>query len=197
MGYWRPGRGSPIVAMLVQAALTIFILGALTTEYGHHAVNDALDHVNEGVDRVNKWIDGIDFHWEIPRLEYERQWKPGSGFSTLVVRTAPVFWFFFLLTGLSLFILREQNKSLTRPFSVPYYPIVPLIFCNACAWMLYQAVDYVKWHALFAVVIVLLGIPLYWVSLLISGSRRSGPIDAEPPRAPLDPAVKRPHFPTR
>ena len=28
MGYWRSGRGSPIVAMLVQAALTIFILGA-------------------------------------------------------------------------------------------------------------------------------------------------------------------------
>jgi basic amino acid/polyamine antiporter, APA family len=195
MGYWRPGRGSPIVALLLQALLTIFILGALTTEYGHNAVNDALGYINEGLARVSKQVEAIDENRSIPPIEFEKQWQPEAAFDNLVARTAPVFWFFFLLTGLSLFILREKDKGTPRPFSVPLYPIVPLIFCNACAWMLYQATDYVKWHALFAIAIVLLGLPLYLFSRLISGSRDTGAADIgfpPPPIEALPPRVRSP-----
>ena len=40
-----------------------------------------------------------------------------QGFSTMVDYTAPVFWFFFLLTGLSLFILRTADAETRRPFA--------------------------------------------------------------------------------
>ncbi len=41
-----------------------------------------------------------------------------SGFETMVEFTAPVFWFFFLLAGVSLFMLRAREPG-PRPFPVP------------------------------------------------------------------------------
>src|SRR5690606_5212281 len=51
-----------------------------------------------------------------------------SGFETMVEYTAPVFWFFFLLVGISLFILRIKEPNVPRPFKVPLYPLTPIIF---------------------------------------------------------------------
>jgi amino acid transporter len=197
MGYWRPGHGSPIMALLLQAVLTIFILWALTTKEGHGSINDGLGYVNKGFDTVNRQLEerGLDRH--IPPIDVGPDWKPRTGFDNLLARTAPVFWIFFLLAGLSLFILREKDRTLIRPYSVPLYPIVPLIFCNFCAWMLYQAVDYVKWHALFAVVLVLIGVPLYWFSLLISGSKPSGPVDLGVTPVQSEPTLYRSRPPLR
>jgi basic amino acid/polyamine antiporter, APA family len=186
MGSWRPGRGSPIIALILQALLTVMIVGALTTERGHNDVNKLLGYVNDGLAKASALVESVDENRWIPPIQFEAQWKPGAGFSTLLARTAPVFWFFFLLTGLALFVLREKNKDTPRPYSVPLYPIVPLIFCNACAWMLYRAIIYVEWHALFAIVIVLLGVPLYWFSRLISGSRSVGPVDPVGPRGQFE-----------
>jgi len=33
-----------------------------------------------------------------------------------------IFWVFFLLTAFSLFVLRERDKDIERPFKVPLYP---------------------------------------------------------------------------
>jgi APA family basic amino acid/polyamine antiporter len=177
MGYWRPNRGAPIMALLAQCVLTVFIVAVLTTERGHQLINDAIGHINQGLDAGNDLLADLGVNWSLSHIEVAPQWQAGDGFAKLVDRTAPVFWLFFLLTGLSLFILREKNKDTPRPYSVPFYPIVPLIFCNSCAWMLYQATKYVEWHALFAFALVLLGVPLYWFSRLISGSRPVGPVD--------------------
>jgi amino acid transporter len=177
MGYWRPGHGSPIVALLVQAVLTLLIVAAITTKEGHNTVNEGLDYINTALAEANTVVQKIDENRHIAAIDFRKDWQPGKGFSTLVSRTAPAFWFFFLLTGLSLFLLREKNKNLPRPYSVPFYPVVPIIFCFACAWMLYRATIYIEWHVLFAIAIVLLGVPLYLLSRLISGAPR----DAEPP----------------
>jgi APA family basic amino acid/polyamine antiporter len=67
-----------------------------------------------------------------------------DGFRAMVEYTAPVFWLFFLLTGLSLFRLRHLEASRPRPFSVPLYPLVPLLFCASCAAMLWSSVSYVR-----------------------------------------------------
>lgn len=67
----------------------------------------------------------------------------GGGFKSMVEFTAPVFWFFFLLTGLALFILRHREPEAPRPFRVPLYPLVPLIFCATCAYMLYSSLSFV------------------------------------------------------
>lgn len=72
----------------------------------------------------------------------------GGGFKSMVEFTAPVFWFFFLLTGLALFILRYREPKVPRPFKTPLYPLIPLIFCATCAYMLYSSLSFVYDHSL-------------------------------------------------
>ncbi|MET0508996.1 MAG: amino acid permease [Burkholderiaceae bacterium] len=67
----------------------------------------------------------------------------GSGFRAMVEFTAPVFWLFFLLSGVSLFVLRVREPRAERPFRVPLYPLLPLIFCAVCAYMLWASLSYV------------------------------------------------------
>ncbi|GBD37284.1 Serine/threonine exchanger SteT [bacterium HR36] len=95
---------------------------------------------------------------EIPWRQYL------GGFGTLVAATAPIFWLFFLLAGLSLFKLREIDSDRERPFSTPFYPIVPFIFCLTCAWMLYNSLTYARWLSVIFAVPVLAGILVYWLS---------------------------------
>ena len=68
----------------------------------------------------------------------------------LVDGTAPVFWLFFLLTGVAVFVLRFVDPQLDRPFHVPLYPLVPLIFCGWCGYMLYGSLQYAGTQALVA-----------------------------------------------
>ena len=65
-----------------------------------------------------------------------------DAFQTLVVYTAPAFWLFFLLTGVSLFLLRRHVPANADPFRVPLYPLTPLLFAAACAYMLYSSFMY-------------------------------------------------------
>lgn len=83
-----------------------------------------------------------------------------KGFSTMVDYTAPVFWFFFLLTGLSLFVLRTSDPQTPRPFSAPLYPLVPLLFCVFCVYMLQSSLSYTGVGALVGVAVLLVGIPV-------------------------------------
>ena len=61
----------------------------------------------------------------------------------MVEFTAPVFWFFFLLSGISLFVLRVREPEAERPFRVPFYPVLPLVFCLVCGYMLWASLSYV------------------------------------------------------
>lgn len=81
-----------------------------------------------------------------------------KGFETLVEYTAPVFWFFFLLTGISLFILRRKDPTTRRPFRVPLYPLTPMLFCVASTYMLWSSVAYSGLGALAGIVVLLVGV---------------------------------------
>lgn len=72
----------------------------------------------------------------------------GSGFKAMVEFTAPVFWLFFLLAGLSLFVLRHREPDAERPFRVPLYPLLPALFCLMCAYMLWSSLSYVSSQSL-------------------------------------------------
>jgi APA family basic amino acid/polyamine antiporter len=67
-----------------------------------------------------------------------------SGVRTMVEFTAPVFWFFFLLTGISLFVLRHKYAHVVRPYSVPLYPLLPLIFIGTCAFLFWSSLVYAQ-----------------------------------------------------
>lgn len=83
-----------------------------------------------------------------------------QGFQTMVEYTAPVFWGFFLLAGISLFVLRRRDPGTHRPFKVPLYPLTPLIFCGVCAYMLQSSIAYTGIGAWVGVAVVAAGVPL-------------------------------------
>jgi len=82
-----------------------------------------------------------------------------DGFSTMVDYTAPVFWFFLMLTAISLFIFRLRDPQRERPFKVPLYPLTPAIFVCICAYLLYSSLAYTGWGALVGILIVAIGLP--------------------------------------
>jgi basic amino acid/polyamine antiporter, APA family len=94
-----------------------------------------------------------------------------KGFVTMVEYTAPVFWCFFLLAGLSLFVLRVKEPEVTRPFRVPLYPFTPFFFCMTCAYMLQSSVAYTGVGALVGLAVLLAGVPLL---LLTRGRHEEG-----------------------
>ena len=81
-----------------------------------------------------------------------------NGFETIIDYTAPVFWFFFLLVGISLFVLRKKEPNTHRPFRVPLYPVLPLIFCLSSAYLLYSSLAYTGAGALVGVGVLATGI---------------------------------------
>ena len=87
-----------------------------------------------------------------------------KGFETMVDYTAPVFWWFFMLGGLSLLVLRHREPNVERPFRVPLYPLLPLLFCAVCQYMLYSSLAYTQVGALVGVGVLIAGLPLLLVS---------------------------------
>src|SRR3546814_7978331 len=80
-----------------------------------------------------------------------------DGFQAVVEYSAPVFRFFFLLVGISFFVLRWRNPGAERPFRVPLYPLLPAIFCLTCVYLLYSSLAYTGPGALAGVTTVALG----------------------------------------
>jgi len=71
-----------------------------------------------------------------------------TGFKGLVEYSLPVFWGFFLLTGIALFVLRAKEPDAPRPFRVPWYPVLPALFVLMCGYLLYSSLTYHRAHAL-------------------------------------------------
>ncbi|MGH8177433.1 MAG: APC family permease [Steroidobacter sp.] len=67
-----------------------------------------------------------------------------DGFATMVEFTAPVFWFFFMLSGVALFVLRRKDPTIERPFRTPLYPVLPLVFVLTCAYLLYSSIRHAQ-----------------------------------------------------
>jgi len=86
-----------------------------------------------------------------------------DGFQAIVEYTAPVFWFFLFLVGVSLFRLRRLEPERERPFRVPLYPLTPAFFCATCAYLLYSSVAYTGLGALLGVIVLVAGIPLLFL----------------------------------
>jgi amino acid transporter len=143
LGRWHPRLKTPVTALWLQALISIVMIWALGSGPGQQALHALLGTL---------------------QLHSETHWQARAGFDMLVSCTAPVFWIFFFLTGASLVVLRLRDPATERPFRVPLYPLVPIIFAGMCLYMLYASVTYRAWFTAPAGVLVLLGVPLFFLS---------------------------------
>jgi amino acid transporter len=150
LGKREPGVGSPWAAMLALGAVPLLIIFSVGTESGRAAIDAMLTAVSAS---------------PVPWKTYY------GGFDTLLAATAPVFWTLFLAVGIGLFVLRWKNPGRERPFSVPWYPLPPLVFCATCGYMLYSSVVYAKWLTLIGAAPAAVGLVIY---LAMRGWERFG-----------------------
>lgn len=113
---------APWGALLAQSAVSLGLIAVVGTPPGRAWVNTSLTAAG------------------LPAVK----WTGHGGFEVLSVVTTPVFWLFFLFTGLSVFVLRQCDPHLPRPFTVPLYPELPLLFCGICAYMIYAGIEYAR-----------------------------------------------------
>jgi amino acid transporter len=90
-----------------------------------------------------------------------------GGFRAMVEFTAPVFWLFFLLSGVSLFVLRVREPGRARPYKVPLFPLLPLLFCASCAYMLWSSLSYVSSQTLGGMNAAWIGVAVLAAGLLL------------------------------
>jgi len=145
LGRWNRTLNAPIWSLLTQALIAVGMIFLVGTEQGRQGIDEALAHI------------------KIPAVPWGDYF---GGFNTLFAGTAPVFWIFFLLTGLSVFVLRAKDPDINRPFMLkaPWYPVLPLLFCGMCVFGLYSALTYAKWISLIGFLPMILGIILYLLS---------------------------------
>jgi amino acid transporter len=96
------------------------------------------------------------------------------GFETMVEYTAPVFWFFFLLTVASVIVLRRSDPDRHRPFRVPGYPVTPIIFCVVAAYLFYSSVRYAGVGAVVGLVVLAIGVLVMRLTTGSSAGRNQG-----------------------
>jgi basic amino acid/polyamine antiporter, APA family len=142
LGRWNRKRGAPVAAIAAQALIALLLVVAVGTENGRAAIDACLRMLGVGA------------------LPWERYF---GGFETLVAGTAPVFWSFFLLTGLALFVLRLKDPGRERPFPTPWFPLPPLVFSATCVYMLYSSLDYARWLALLGGAPIAVGAAVYCI----------------------------------
>ncbi len=90
-----------------------------------------------------------------------------DGFITMVDYSSPVFWLFLTLSGSAVILLRRRHPELPRPFRVPLYPWLPLVFVASCLFVLWSSLAYVRLGALLGVAVLAIG------GVVLLGIRRS------------------------
>ena len=87
-----------------------------------------------------------------------------GSFVNAILYTAAAVYSFYLASSLAVVVLRFKEPNAQRPYRVTGYPLPTIIFCGVCAFLIYSAVDYNPRVAMGALVIFLIGLPLYWLS---------------------------------
>ncbi|MBM4069456.1 MAG: amino acid permease [Planctomycetes bacterium] len=145
LGRWHPRFHAPIWSLLMHMLITLAMIFLVGLQEGR----DVIDTVATSIG--------------LPKIPWATYF---GGFDTLFAGTAPVFWLFFLLTGLSVFALRAKDQGIHRPFQLraPWYPLLPMIFCATSIYGMYSAMIYAKYVSFIGWVPLLLGLPLYFMS---------------------------------
>ncbi len=91
-----------------------------------------------------------------------------GSFEQLVIYTSAAHWLFMGMVGISLIVFRKWEPNLQRPFRVPLFPVIPLIYIASCGILFHSSLTYANsqlaYGAWLGFALVLSGLPVYWIS---------------------------------
>ena len=143
LGRWSSKSQAPIWSLLVQGIIASAMILCVGTEGGRQVVDSGLRAIGASA---------------VPWKQYN------GGFDTLFAASAPIFWLFFLATGVAYFVLRWKDPTIERPFRTPLFPLCPLVFCGMCLFGLRSATLYALPLLPLIAIPFIVGLPLYLVS---------------------------------
>jgi APA family basic amino acid/polyamine antiporter len=71
-------------------------------------------------------------------------------------------WIFYALAVAAVVVLRRKRPELERPFRVPGYPILPVLFILSAAGLTLSVIVADPWRSLAGIAAILTGLPAYW-----------------------------------
>jgi len=92
-----------------------------------------------------------------------------GGFSQLFTYVVFGGFIFYALAVAGVIVLRKREPDLPRPFRVPGYPAVPLLFVGAAAALIVNTLATTPRESLLGIGFILLGVPLYWLRRALTG----------------------------
>ena len=143
LGRWSERTKTPLWSLLAQGLITVVMILGVGTSAGRDSINLMLAQSG------------------LRSIPWDRYY---GGFDTLFAASAPIFWLFFLSTGVAYFVLRMMDSDRHRPFKAPWFPLCPLLFCGMSAFGLYSATNYAAPLLPLIAIPFFAGVPLYFVS---------------------------------
>ena len=86
-----------------------------------------------------------------------------GGFSQLFTYVIFGGWIFYALAVMSVVVLRRKEPGLVRPFRVPGYPLVPILFALTAGAIVVNTLIQTPRESLLGLAFIALGIPVYWI----------------------------------
>jgi basic amino acid/polyamine antiporter, APA family len=93
--------------------------------------------------------------------------------TNMAVMSYALFW---IPVALAVVVLRRRQPLLPRPYRVPGYPLVPLLFALVMVWIVVSALLTATRESIATLALILLGLPLY----PLLRRRRAAPVSATP-----------------
>jgi len=97
-----------------------------------------------------------------------------GGFSQLFTYVIFGGWIFYALAVLSVVVLRRKEPGLVRPFRVPGYPVVPILFALTAGAIVVNTLIQTPRESLLGLAFIALGIPVYWIQSAVRRRARAG-----------------------
>ncbi len=87
-----------------------------------------------------------------------------GSFIDTIMYTAAAVYLFYLATSLAVIVLRFKDRSTPRAYKATGFPVTTVVFCLVCLFLIFASVQYRPWIAAAAGLLILLGIPAFWLS---------------------------------